>query len=230
MPEWSNGAEIFGLSNLKSLAKKAVGLVPTQVRVLLPAETFRKSFIKRKMDIKKFKRGPAVMLQKDIGVVLANSNIDKDSKILDVGSGSGVLSCNLARFVKKAYSYDIRKEFLELAKENAKRFGIKNITFRNLNVFEEIKDKNLDLITLDLKDSWKALPKVKEALKENGEVVAYFPNITQISEFVSKLDKDFKLVKVIENIQREWVVDERRARPEHKGLLHTGFLVFVRKV
>jgi tRNA A58 N-methylase Trm61 len=81
-----------------------------------------------------------------------------------------------------------------------------------------------------MKDSWKALKNCKEALNEGGELVTYLPNITQIIEFVNKLDKDFKLLKVSETSEREWVVDERRARPEHHGLMHTGFLVFVKKV
>ena len=99
-----------------------------------------------------------------------------------------------------------------------------------MDVFNEIKDKNLDLVTLDLKDSWKALDNVKKALKNNGEMITYLPNITQVIEFVNKLDNDFKLVKVVEVIEREWVVDEIRARPEHHGLMHTGFLVFARRI
>ncbi|MBI2507659.1 methyltransferase domain-containing protein [Candidatus Woesearchaeota archaeon] len=179
--------------------------------------------------LKKIKRGPAIILQKDAGVILANTSIDKNSVVLDAGSGCGVLTANLARFVKKVYSYDNRKEFLEIAKENAKMLGLKNIVFRNKDIFENIKDKNLDLITLDLKDSWRALENCKKALKENGELAVYFPNITQVHEFVNKLGEDFKLLKVIEDIQREWIVDERRARPENIGILHTGFLVFVKK-
>ena len=185
-----------------------------------------KSFLE---NLRRIRRGPAIMLQKDIGVILANTSIDKKSVVLDAGSGCGVLSINLARFVKKVFSYDARNEFLEIAKENAKKFGIKNITFRNENIFENIKDKDLDLITLDLKDPWMALENLKKSLKKNRDLVVYLPNITQVHEFVNKLDSDFKLVKVIENIQREWVVDSIRARPEHHGLMHTGFLVFVRK-
>ena len=180
--------------------------------------------------LRRIKRGPAIILQKDIGIILANTSITKNSKVLDAGSGSGVLTVNLARFVKKVYSYDNRTDFLDIAKENAKKFGLKNITFRNLDVFEKIKDKNLDLITLDMKDSWKALEQVKKSLRKDGELVTYLPNITQVTEFVNKLDGDFKLIKVVENIEREWVVDNIRARPEHQGLMHTGFLVFVRKV
>lgn len=181
-------------------------------------------------NLKKIRRGPAIILQKDIGAILSNTSIDKDSKVLDAGAGCGVLTLNLARFVKKVFAYDNRKEFLEIARENAKKLELKNIIFRNLDVFKVIKDKNLDLITLDLKDSWKALKNCKKVLKKDGELVTYLPNITQVSEFVSKLDSDFKLIKVAENIEREWVIDEKRARPEHHGLMHTGFLVFVKKV
>ncbi len=181
-------------------------------------------------NLKKIKRGPAIILQKDIGAILANTDVDKNSIVLDAGSGCGVLSVNLARFVKKVYSYEIRKDFLEIADENAKRFGMKNIVFRNLDVFNEINEKNLDLITLDLKDPWKAIDNCKKSLKKNSQLVVYLPNITQVHEFVNKLKGDFKVEKVIENIQREWIVDERRARPENIGLMHTGFLVFSRNI
>jgi len=180
-------------------------------------------------NLRKIRRGPAIILQKDIGIILANTSIDKNSIVLDAGSGCGVLSMNLARFVKKVYSYDVRKDFLEIARDNAEKLGMKNIAFRNLDVFEDIKEKNLDLITLDLKDPWMALENCKKSLKKNGELVVYLPNMTQVHEFVNKLDSDFKLEKVIEDIQREWIVDERRARPENIGILHTGFLVFVKK-
>ena len=76
--------------------------------------------------LRRIKRGPAIILQKDIGIILANTSITKNSKVLDAGSGSGVLTANLARFVKKVYSYDNRTDFLDIAKENAKRFGLKN--------------------------------------------------------------------------------------------------------
>jgi len=193
---------------------------------LLSIEMENKNFLE---NLRKIKRGPAIILQKDIGVILANTSIDKDSRVLDAGAGSGVLSFNLARFVKNVYSYDSRKEFLDIAKENAKKLEIKNIIFRNSDIFKDIKEKNLDLITLDMKDSWKALPNAKISLKKDGELVTYLPNITQVVEFVNKLDRDFRLTKILESIERSWIVDSERARPEHHGLMHTGFLVFVKR-
>jgi len=81
--------------------------------------------------LRRIKRGPAIILQKDIGIILANTSITKNSKVLDAGSGSGVLTVNLARFVKKVYSYEINQEFFKLAQENFNNLGIKNIELKN---------------------------------------------------------------------------------------------------
>lgn len=179
--------------------------------------------------LKKLKRGPAIMLQKDIGIILTYTNIDKNSKVLDAGSGTGVLTCFLAKFCKRVYSYDNRKEFLEIAKENAKNLGLKNITFRNQDIFQAIPEKDLDLITLDLKDAHLALEHCSIALKQQGYLAAYLPNISQVQEFVLAAKQKFKVIKVLETIERSWIVEEKRLRPENVMLGHTGFLVIVKK-
>ena len=180
--------------------------------------------------LKKIKRGPAIMLQKDIGAILGNTSINKDSKVLDAGSGCGILTGNLARFVKKVYSYDNRKEFLEIAKENCKNFGLKNITFKNKDVYEEIKEKNLDLITLDLKEPWKAFDNAYKALKNRGELTCFSPNITQVMKIVEESKNKFKVIKILENIERQWIVEELRVRPENMIIGHTAFIAILRKI
>ncbi len=182
------------------------------------------------MDLKKIKRGPAIMLPKDIGEILANSNIDKNSKVLDAGSGCGILTSYLAKFVKTVYSYEIKKEFLEIAKYNVNLFGLKNVVFKNKDVYKGISEKNLDLITLDLKEPWKVLKHAKKALKKNGQIAAFVPNITQVAELNKKLDKSFKLESVKEVIEREWIVEEKILRPKNMIIGHSGFLVFIKKI
>ena len=182
------------------------------------------------MDLKKIKRGPAIIIAKDIGIILSNSDIDKNSIVLDAGSGCGILSINLAKFVKKVYSYEINKNFLNIAKYNAKLFNVNNIIFKNKDIYKGISEKNLDLITLDLQEPWKVLKHAKKALKKNKQLVAYLPNITQVIELNKRLDKNFKLEFVKEVIERNWIIDERRARPENIIMGHTGFLIFIRKV
>ena len=178
---------------------------------------------------KKLKRGPAIIIPKDIAIIISYTSLDKSSIVLDAGSGSGFLTCFLARFVKKVYSYDNRKEFLAIAKENAKMLGLKNIMFRNKDIYKEVKEKNLDLITLDLKEPRLALKNCYKALKQNGYLAIYLPNISQVQELIQK-NKLFKTIKVLETIERPWIVESRRLRPENVILGHTGFITILKKV
>ncbi len=176
--------------------------------------------------INKIKRGPAIMLKKDIGSILAYTGINSKSKVLDAGAGSGVLSASLAN-VSNVVSYENRKEFLEIAKKNFKFLDVK-VKLRNKDVYKGISEKNLDLITLDLSEPWKVLKHAHKALKIGGYLVVYSPQITQVLKIVKA--KGFIVERVIENIEREWVFDKKRARPKSRMIGHTGFLVFLRKV
>lgn len=179
--------------------------------------------------IKKIRRGPAIMLPKDIGFILANTSIDKDSIVLDAGSGTGLLTCYLAKFVKKVYSYDNKINHLDIAKENAiSEFNLRNIEFIPADVYESIEQKDLDLVTLDLSEPWQALNNVHKALKKEGYLACYLPNITQVQKLVLAAE-NFKVLKVSELIERPWIVEEQRLRPEHMILAHTGWIVILKK-
>ena len=56
--------------------------------------------------IEKITRGPAIMVKKDIGAILANVDLNKSSIVVDAGAGCAVLSSFLSRFVKKVISYE----------------------------------------------------------------------------------------------------------------------------
>ena len=181
--------------------------------------------------IKHIKRGPAIILPKDIGLILTNTSINKNSIVLDAGTGSGVLASYLAQFVKKVYSYEINKDFYNLARKNFEFLGINNIVIKNKDIYKKIDEKNLDLIVLDLLEPWKALNNSKKALKKSGYLVAYLPNITQVQEFIKKAQElNFLIVKVSELIEREWHVEQLRLRPKSQLIGHTGFLCFVRNI
>lgn len=186
-------------------------------------------FIYPKM-YRKLKRGPQVMLPKDIGIIIAYSGISKESACMDAGTGSGWLAVSLARICGKVYSYDIRKEFIAIAERNASMLGLANIEFRNEDVFKKIYEKNLDLVVLDLPSSEKALANAKKALAEGGTVVGYLPHMEQVQRFASKLEKlKFSDVHTVEVIVRDMLVRKEGMRPSTKGLWHTAYLVFARK-
>ena len=55
-------------------------------------------------EFRKIKRGSQIMVPRDIAAIIAETGINKDSKVLDAGSGSGGLACFLANIVKQVIS------------------------------------------------------------------------------------------------------------------------------
>ncbi|MEK6935021.1 MAG: rRNA adenine N-6-methyltransferase family protein [Nanoarchaeota archaeon] len=186
---------------------------------------FDSSFVDK---LNKIKRGPAVMLPKDIGLILSYTGINSKSKIVDAGSGCGVLVSFLGNISNNVTSYEKNKEFYELTKKNLEFLDIK-VKLKNNDIYEGISERDLDLITLDLNEPGKVLEHANESLKSGGFLVCYLPNINQVEKLVKEA-KGFYVERILENIEREWIVDEKRLRPRNMIIGHTGWLVFLRKV
>lgn len=185
------------------------------------------------MDLyRKMKRGPQMIPQKDIGTIITETGIGKDSIVIDAGSGSGGLSIFLANICKKVYSYEIRDDFFDLVKKNIDFLGIKNITQIKGSIYDGIKQKNADVLTLDLPEPWKVIGHAANALKSGGYIVSYSPTIPQVSDFVEAIneEKAFTYLKTVEIILREWDVDKRKIRPKSQPIGHSGFMSFARKI
>lgn len=57
-------------------------------------------------------------------------NLDKDSKLLDIGTSTGFTAIEIARLKKcKVVGIDINNDSLEEARARAKKFGVKDVTF-----------------------------------------------------------------------------------------------------
>ncbi len=181
---------------------------------------------------RKIKRDAQIIPLKDIGLIIAETGINKSSKVLDAGSGSGALACFLAGIAKEVVTYEIREDFIEIVKSNIEFLGLKNIKIKKNNIYNEIDDKNIDVAVLDLPEPWKALESCSKALKPGGFLVSYSPSVPQVADFVNDVRKNesFVYLKTVEIIEREWEVEERRVRPKSTGIGHSGFLSFARKV
>ncbi len=179
---------------------------------------------------RKLKRGPQVILPKDIGIIMAYSEVNRNSVCVDAGTGSGWLAVSLARVSKHVYSYDNRPEFLAIAEKNKVMLNLDNLTLKNGDVTKKIDEKDADIVTLDLPGSDKALANAKKALKPDGCVVGYLPHMEQVKAFVKKLNSlKFYNVHTIEVIVRDMMVREEGVRPSTKGIWHTAYLVFAKK-
>jgi len=179
--------------------------------------------------IDKIKRGPQVMLAKDIGFIIARTGINKDSKVLEIGTGSGKTTIFLASIAKQVISYEKRQDHFKLAKTNLKEFNFNNIKLINKDASEGIKEKNFDAAVIDVQEPWTLISNVENSLKSGSYIVSYCPSIPQITELIKSL-KESKLISITELIQRDWNFENRAIHPKFKMLGHTGFLVLLRKI
>ncbi len=174
------------------------------------------------------KRGPAIILPKDIGSIIAYTGIHKKSKIVDAGSGCGVLAGFLGRISDYVTTYEKSKEFFEIAKKNIE-FLESKVKIKHKDIYEGISEKNLDVITLDLLEPWNVIKHAQKSLKSGGFLVSYMTNIHQVMTFVEHL-QGFYLERVLETFEREWIVEGKKVRPVHHMIGHTGFIVFSRRI
>ncbi|NQV09281.1 tRNA (adenine-N1)-methyltransferase [Candidatus Woesearchaeota archaeon] len=216
----------FGFVKAKDLKKKS-GKVKTNTGKEF--SILESSFIDA---YKKIKRDAQIMILKDIAQIIVETGINHKSKVVDAGAGSGALACFLAHHVKEIVTYEKRKDHIKVVERNIESFGLKNIKIKNKDVYNGIDEKNVDLVTLDLPEPWKAVKSASKALKNGGFVAAYVPTVPQVSDFVKEIEKNkgFVYLRTVEILEREWKIQGRIARPKNQMIAHTGFLVFVRKV
>src|SRR5438874_6778283 len=85
-------------------------------------------------------------------VEIVESKIEnRKSKILDVGTGSGVIALSLAKKFPEAeiYAVDISEDALSLARENAARLGLDRVRFQKSDLLESLSER-FDLIVANL--------------------------------------------------------------------------------
>jgi tRNA (adenine57-N1/adenine58-N1)-methyltransferase catalytic subunit len=168
---------------------------------------------------------------KDLGFILAETGLNKNSVVVDAGAGSGASACFLARHVKRVYSYDINQSNLNQAKNNAEYFEIKNIIFKIADVYTKIPNKNVDLILLDLPEPWNAVDSAFRALKPGGFLIVYCPQITQSQELVNTASQsNFLHLKTVEIVERDWKIEGQIVRPRSLSTIHSGFITVMRKI
>ncbi len=177
------------------------------------------------------KRSGAPMMPKDIGVIIANTGLCSSDCILDAGTGSGILAIYLGSIARKVVTYEIREEFLEIARENFAQAGLSNIELRHGDIVEEIQklDEKFDLVTLDTIAASQVVPHVPRVLFPGGFLAAYSPFFEQTKDIREAIGKtNFTDLKTIETMEREISFTDRGTRPATARVGHTGFITIAR--
>ena len=182
----------------------------------------------------KLKRGPQVVVPKDAAAIIGFAGIGAGDRVVEAGTGSGFLAISLANVVGsagKVYSYEWREDFHKLAEKNLAKAGLdKNVELKHKSIFDGIDETEVDVIILDLADSEKVTPYAFNALRKDGILVGFHPNVEQIRKFSDTAKQaGFENERTIEVIVRDWLVRDYGCRPANMGLTHTAFLSFWRK-
>lgn len=182
----------------------------------------RKFFIDDRLA--KFKRKTAVILPKDIGLIIGITALSKDDEVVEIGGGSGFATFYLARVAKRVYVYERRTDMFEILRENLRDF--ENVEIINDDGRNAKQSAYLYLV--DSPDFHDILLNVSDKVMK--WIVLYLPNINQAKEAYGILKSLGFRVYVLRNILEEWEIDENVLRPKHKQLYHTSYLVFGERI
>jgi len=183
----------------------------------------------------KISRKTQIIYSKDAGYIAMVCGISNGSRIVEIGTGSGALTCTLASLVKPdghVYSYEIREEFLKVAESNLERLGLKNyVTLKLKDAKQGIEEKDVDCVIIDIGDPWEVIDNAYTCLKGSGIIVIFSPTINQVEKnLIALSEKGFVDIHVVEILEREFQADPTKIRPKTSMIGHTGYITWARKI
>lgn len=171
-------------------------------------------------------RTGAPMMPRDVGLVVGRAGLEAGDRVLDAGTGTGILAVALGRLHADVVTFERDPEFAAVARSNMERAGVADrVTVRTGDVVAALDDLDgFDAVTLDTGDAPSVVARAPE-LVPAGPVVAYSPFVERTREIVAAArDAGLDRVETLDTIQRPMDFDERGSRPGTGGVGHTGYL------
>lgn len=185
--------------------------------------------------VMKGERRTQVIYPKDMGLIVVKMGVSSGFVVLEIGTGSGAMTTVLANLVRpdgRIYSYEMREEFIEIAKKNLGRAGLLDFVTVNLKDAREGVDvEDADAAVIDVGDPWNVLNPVWRALKGGAVISAITPTANQAEKLVIELEKTgFVNIETVEILLRGLEARMGMTRPSSRMIGHTAYLTFARKV
>ena len=179
-----------------------------------------------------FSRKTQIVYPKDAFYIAFKLGVDRNSKVLEFGTGSGALCAVLSVIAGEVHTYEVVEEFHRIAKENLSRFGLGgNVKFHLGDFLEaEVPENTFDAVFVDVKDPVPYLEKIHGVLKVGGVAGFLLPTTNQVSDLLRNFGGKFGGVEVLEILVRYYKTVPERLRPEDTMVGHTAYLTFCRKV
>jgi tRNA (adenine57-N1/adenine58-N1)-methyltransferase len=183
----------------------------------------------------RLKRRSQIIYPKEIGQILLKLDARNGRRVIEAGTGSGVLTVALANAVLPdghVYSYEKREDMLEGAQRNIAQAGFgEAITLVLRDISEGFDEREVDAVFLDVREPWFYLEQVCQALADGGFFGALLPTTNQVSDLLAGMESyPFSAIEVMEILIRRYKPVPGRLRPEDVMVGHTGYLLFARKI
>jgi tRNA(1-methyladenosine) methyltransferase and related methyltransferases len=181
-----------------------------------------------------FERTGAPMIPRDIGLLIGQTGVAHGDRVLDAGTGTGVLAAYLGRLGVDVTSYEIDSEFADVARENMSLAGVADqVEIRTGDLtaaLDTVGDEEpFDVLTLDTADAPTIIEAAQTLLAPGGYIAVYVPFVEHTREAVEAARKaGVTAIETYETIQREMDFDERGSRPSTAGVGHTGYMTIGR--
>jgi tRNA (adenine57-N1/adenine58-N1)-methyltransferase len=187
--------------------------------------------------VMKSQRSTQIVYPKDLGYIAARTGLQSGQTIVEIGTGSGSLTTFLASIVKPrghVYTYDVDENFMAIARKNIEKAGVsKHVTMEKLDIknIKKVPQTDVDMVVVDLGDPWTVVPQARKMLKGSGYFVAICPTMNQLEKLASALrENDFFDLEFTEQIVRTIEARDGKTRHSFRGIGHTTYVAFARKV
>ncbi|MFB6108083.1 MAG: methyltransferase domain-containing protein [Haloplanus sp.] len=178
-----------------------------------------------------FERTGAPMMPRDVGLVVGLTGVAAGDRVLDAGTGTGVLAAYLGRLGAEVTTYERDPEFAEVARENMRLAGVEErVTVHAGDLTDALDSRSgFDVLTLDTEDAPEVVRHAPDLLVSGGFVAVYAPFVEGSRAAVEAArEADLRDVHTYETIQREMDFGDRGSRPSTRGVGHTGYLTVAR--
>jgi tRNA (adenine57-N1/adenine58-N1)-methyltransferase catalytic subunit len=180
------------------------------------------------------RRETQIVYPKDGYYVCYKLNLKYGSRLLEVGAGSGALTCMFSRLVGpegRVVSLEKEERHYKNARKNIDRFADwPNVELHHTDISDFTGDEGFDAAFIDVREPWAVSERVRELIGESAPLAIIVPTANQIVDTLRALENGFGDTEVLELILRKYKTIPERVRPEDRMVAHTGYLIFARKL
>lgn len=181
------------------------------------------------------RRGTQIIYPKDAVQLVHRLSLRAGSRVIEAGTGSGVLTSALAWAVApngKVYTYEARSETYLLARRNLERIGLlPYVEMFEGSAADGFAQRDVDAVMLDMREPWRFLDQVRASLRQGGFFASLLPTTNQVSSLLTALEEaSFIDIAVEELLLRGYKPIPDRLRPEDSMAAHTGYLISARSI